>query len=210
MMAIPSTGVLGGNIFSEEDTTTITTGAITPGCSNANQRWATGTLADALITNIIDGSYKPKMGFKNSGTDGRDAGANIDLVNAMTANAVAGTPNPWLTTWITSATPSLNGVVIQATTYDTNPVIWELSADCGLYTSPIAVTSQSQIGRSVTATWTGSLAPSTTYCVRMTTSGQPGQEWFTYGTSRASFATSPNGTTRISGAARISGRAVIP
>jgi hypothetical protein len=212
MMATPATASLGGNIFSEEDTTTITTGAIAPGCSNSTQKWAAGTLANPLITNIIDTFYKPRMGFRNSATNGRDSGANIDLVNSMTANAVAGTPNPWLTTWITTLTPSSTGVVIQATAFDTNPVTWELSTDCAFYASPIAVSSQMRSGRSVTATWDpGTLVEGTTYCARMTTAGQPGQEWMTYGTSRASFTTSgaTSSNTSIQGNATISGNATI-
>lgn len=206
----PSGMSSGGNIFSTEDGTSITTGAITAGCTNASHRWPTGTLQDSLITNILDGSYKPKMGFQNSGTDGRNSGANIDLLNAMTANAVAGTPNPWLDTWIISMTPTQNGVVVVANAYDTGAVTWELSTNGGSYASPIAVSSQSRNGRGVIATWNaGTLAPNTTYYVRMTTSGQPGQEWVTYGTSRASFTTSGAASTQVTGKVVISGKAVI-
>jgi hypothetical protein len=204
----PAGASLGGNVFSTEDGTNITTGAITSGCTNAGHRWPSGTLSNSLITNIVDGSYKPKMAYQNSGTDGRSAGANIDLNAAMTASAIAGTPNPWLTTWITSATPSQNGVVVDATAYDTNDVSWELSKDCAFYSNPITVSSQSRNGRGVTATWAGNLSPSTTYCLRMTTSGQPGQEWFTYGTGRAQFTTlASQGGPRISSPSTTSSKA---
>ncbi len=189
-LATPSGASLGGNIFSTEDGTSITTGAITAGCTNANHRWPTGTLSDSLITNIIDGSYKPKVAFQGSGTDGRDSGANIDLLNAMTVNAISGAANPMLDSWITSISASPTGAVVTAVAYDTGACTWEMSTDGGSYTSPIAVSSQARSGRGVTATWNpGTLDANTQYWVRMTCASKPGQEWFTYGTGRAQFTT---------------------
>lgn len=209
-LAVPSGASLGGNIFSTEDGTGITTGTVSPGCSNANHLWPTGTLSNALITNIIDGSYQPKVGFQNTGTDGRNAGPNLSMLNAMILNTAAGTPNPMLTTWVNSISPSATGVVVQATLYDSNTCTWELSTDGGAYTSPIAVSSQSQVGRAVTARWNpGTLAPSTTYYVGFTCGVQPRQEWMAYGTARAKFTTLAGAGTNISGKAVISGKTVI-
>lgn len=185
---------------------TFATGTVTPACATTsiwptnhagNQSWlwdlTTGAghgVLDATTFKVTNPTYQAW------GSDGRDPGANVDLVNASTAGTIAGNPNPFLDVLIRSTvlTPNGHGVTIQATAPDTGSCTWELSTDPNLYASPVAVSSQSRIGRNVVAVWNdGTLAGSTVYYARMTCGSYPGMETNING-SRAMIITAPGGS----------------
>jgi hypothetical protein len=158
-----------------------TTGSVTPACAlSGSQVWPTDHAGGMSWASILNTSTfkvnaggtacntRPCAGF---GSDGRDPGADVDLVNWKTAHALDGAPNPNLDYKIKSIVPTSTGASVYFTAPTTAACTWELSTDAGLYSSPIAVTSQTRTGRDGVATWTGSLSASTGYFARATCAG---------------------------------------
>ena len=152
-----------------------TTGSVTPACATdtSSTIWPSDHVGGASWATYLDTvTFRAKSGHQNGGTDERDQGADIDLVKWRTANAVDGAPNPALDFAIRSLTATSTGATIQFSAPDTSACTWELSTDPNAYASPVAVSSQTRIGRHGVAVWNeGALAGSTTYWARVTCAG---------------------------------------
>jgi len=187
------------NIWTTETPTsqtwpTFATGSVTPGCTTP-AIWPTDHAGGFSWTSIISPTtFKVTSAtYQNWGTDGRDPGANVDRVNALTATALSGAPNPFLDAGIRSLqlTSAGNGVTVKFAAPDTAACTWKMSTDAGTYTSPVAVSSQARSGRQGTATWNnGTLTAGTAYWAQMTCGSYPPIETLVNG-SRAMVITAP-------------------
>jgi hypothetical protein len=151
-------------------------GPVDPGCATTN--WPTDHAGGMSWTSILDtGTYRVKNpAYQGWGTDHRDPGADIDLVNWRTAHAVDGEGAPALDYAIRSIIPtsggSGRGVKIYFTAPSSAACSWELSPDANLYASPVAVSSQVRNGRDGIAVWNnGTLAAGKAYWARATCDG---------------------------------------
>jgi hypothetical protein len=155
---------------------TFTTGTVNPACASAAGTtilWPVDHAGGFSWTSILDPTtFKvTNPAYNGWGTDKRDPGADIDLVNWRTAGAVSGAPNPGLDYAIQSVVPtSVSSLKIYFTAPDTTACTWELSTDGNLYTSSITVASQTRMGRAGIAAWNG-LAAGTAYYARATCAG---------------------------------------
>lgn len=148
--------------------------AVVPGCMN--DKWPLDHASISSVASILDGSYKVTSGsgYQNWSIDGRDPGADIDLVAWRTAHAIDGAPAPALDYHIRSLIPTTgHGLKIYFTAPDTASCSWELSTNEGAYSSPVAVSSQTRTGRDGIAMWNdGTLSASQAYWARATCSSK--------------------------------------
>lgn len=181
------TPILSKNIFYSEAPTgqtwqSFTTGSVGPACASTalSTIWPTDHVggipwnydAGTSPTGVLNPSTYAVQNatYLNWGSNGRAPGADVGYVNQMTSTAISGAYNPALDMWIRSMLPSLTqGLTIYATAYDTSACTWELSLDPNAYTAPVAVSSQTRIGRDIKAVWnSGTLTASKAYYARMT------------------------------------------
>jgi hypothetical protein len=157
------------------------TGKVSSACaasSGPTMIWPADHAGGFSWTTILDPTtYKvTNPAYKGWGTDRRDPGADIDLVNWKTEHAIDGAPAPKLDYAIRSILAtwkvSDRGARIYFTAPSTNACTWELSLDPNRYASPIAVSSQVRNGRDGLAVWNdGTLAAGKAYWARVTCDG---------------------------------------
>jgi hypothetical protein len=135
------------------------------------QWWQSSTMVQSRGTGtVVDaGTYKVKEAYRNSGSDGRDPGANIDLVNWATAGAATGEVNSFLDMKIRSIRASSNAATLNVTAPSLNACAVELSQSNRFDTLRGAV-EYSQTGKDVRANVSG-LTPGTYYFVRVLCDG---------------------------------------
>jgi hypothetical protein len=102
--------------------------------------------------------------------DGGDPGADINVVEWSTEMNESGVPNPYLSTWITSITPSDTSAVICYTAYDAAPVAVTV-ATSRKYTPDVGTDTVEQKGRQGCIAVNG-LAANTRYFARLHTGGR--------------------------------------
>jgi hypothetical protein len=102
--------------------------------------------------------------------DGGDPGADINVVEWSTEMNESGVPNPYLSTWITSITPSDTSAVVCYTAYDAAPAAITVAAS-RKYAPDIGSDTVAQQGRQGCITVAG-LAPGTRYFARLHTGGR--------------------------------------
>lgn len=179
-MLTPSTGALSlhTNLISLESPTPQSWGGVSlapvvPGCTHAG--WPTDHASIPSVASILDSNYKvtSASGYQGWAVDGRDPGADIDLVTYRTSHAIDGAPNPNLDYQIRSMIATAGqGMKIYFTAPSTAACTWELSTNGNSYASPVAVSSQTRTGRDGVAIWNaGTLSASTAYWARSTCAG---------------------------------------
>jgi hypothetical protein len=162
-----------GNIFTRDKGNawmTVSTGPVV--CVNGSDLWPTGNRAAAsggTVVNETTPTYKVLAPYQGSATDGRDPGANIDLVNWATAGALNGAANPFLNMQIRSSRANSTGATIRFTAPSANACTLEVSPNQN-YSPPAGTSILTQTGQDVTAQVSG-LAANTQYFSRTTCDG---------------------------------------
>jgi hypothetical protein len=156
------------------------TGPIGPTCRTDGNywKWPLDHVSIPSSASILDSDFRVAggSGYQGWGSDGRDPGADIDQINWRSAHAIDGAPNPALDYAIRSVLPTSNGtgrgLQIYFTAPSGNACTWELSLDPNLYSTPVAVSSQTRNGRDGFAVWNnGTLTPGKAYWARATCDG---------------------------------------
>jgi hypothetical protein len=156
------------------------TAAIGPTCLTDGSYWK-WPLSYALVpsaASILDANFRvtSASGYQGWGSDGRDPGADIDLVNWRTAHAEDGASYPALDYAIRNVLPTASGsnrgLKIYFTAPSANACTWELSLDPNGYGRSVPASSQSRNGRDGLAVWNnGTLAVGAAYWARVTCDG---------------------------------------
>jgi hypothetical protein len=127
--------------------------------------WTSGVIKSGGWADVVDaGTYKVKPAYRNTGSDGRDPGANIDFVNRATAGAERGDVNSFLDMKIRSMRATSN----TATLYLTAPSMQACTLESSLsntFDTVVGFSTYVQNGRDVRADVSG-LVPGTYYFVR--------------------------------------------
>lgn len=147
----------------------IATGNYSIGCSTSYS-WPTGTQIPAanggLVVDESAPTWKVIAPYQGTATDGTDPGANIDLVNWATADAIDGLYNPYLDFTIRSVQPTAGGAKVYYSALDATACTTTVSLSL-TFSSPAGSSSISQTGRDGLATLSG-LSNDTGYYLKIT------------------------------------------
>jgi hypothetical protein len=128
-------------------------------------RWTSGAIVHSNWTEVVDrGTYKVKTAYQGTGSDGRDPGANIDLVNWATAGAATGEANPFLDMQIRSILATSTAATLYLTAPSSQACDVELSRN-NLFDPLTGSVEYLQTGKDVRANVSG-LTPGIYYYVR--------------------------------------------
>jgi hypothetical protein len=130
--------------------------------------YPTGNVFPATGAAAVDASngYRVKAPYQNIGTDGRDPGPNVDLVNAATAHAQDGLPNPFSLFRLGGAARTRSSATLYFTASSSNACAVDISLT-NTYATGAGTVSQTREGRSGRADVTG-LSAGTRYYYRVT------------------------------------------
>jgi hypothetical protein len=160
------------NIFTRDKSAWVTFSAGPVQCVNGSDLWPTGNRSAAnggTVVNETTPTYKVLSAYQGSASDGRDPGANVDLVNWATAGALSGALNPFLNMQIRSTVAQSTSATIYFTAPSVNACTVEASPNRN-YIPAAGTAALTQTGQDVKGQVSG-LTANTYYFFRTTCDG---------------------------------------